>query len=112
MKYLIACSGLGDTWEYLIEECENDEDASKLAWGLACNQYESYEGMHGIRDLYDIMEDENCSEEDAFEIYNEERESWIDYWVTSDIETKVNELLENGFIDSINEIGNYESLRN
>lgn len=58
------------------------------------------------------MEEDECSYEDALEIFKDERESWIDYWFSFDIENKINELLENGLIDSITEINNYETWKN
>jgi hypothetical protein len=111
-KYLIGASGLGDWWVYSIELVKTEEEASFLAWNLACEAYESGVGMNGIRDISDIMEDENCSEEDAQEIFKEDREMWIDYWTSSDVENKIQELLKKGYIDSVNEISNYENLCN
>lgn len=109
---LIAASGLGDYWVYEIFKVDDEFDASTLAWELACDQYESYVGLHGIRDISEIMEEENCDENDAYEIFQDERENWLDYWYSFDIENKINQLLEEGLISSITEINNYESLRN
>ena len=75
MKYLIGYSGIGDYYQYTIENCKDDDDASYLAWILACEQYENYEGRNGILSLYDIIEEEQCSEEEAEEIYQDHRES-------------------------------------
>lgn len=108
MKYLIGYSGIGDYFQYIIENCKNEENASYLAWILACEQYENYEGLHGILSLYDIIEEEQCSEEEANEIYQDNRESWIDYWWTSNIDQKIEELLDEGLISSITEIPGYE----
>ena len=46
------------------------------------------------------------------EIFNDERELWIDYWFSFDIENKINELLEEGLIDSVNQINNYTQWKN
>jgi hypothetical protein len=54
------------------------------------------------------MEEEECDQESAYEIFKEEREMWIDYWYTFDIETKIQELLEEGLINSVTEIVNHE----
>lgn len=36
--------------------------------------------MHGLREVSEIMEEDEIEDEDeAMEIYNEEREGWIDY---------------------------------
>ncbi|NPV12912.1 MAG: hypothetical protein HPY57_14165 [Ignavibacteria bacterium] len=37
--------------------------------------------MHGLRTIDEIMEEDNLDYEDAEIIYNDERESWLDYWV-------------------------------
>ena len=110
MKCLIGYSGLGDWWVYSIELVQSEEDADYLAWSLACEQYESYIGGNGIRDVDTIMEEDECSYEDALEIFKDDREMWIDYWFSFDIETKVNRLLEEGLIDSTKEIKGYENL--
>ena len=112
MNCLIGISGLGDYWDYAIVQVKSQEDAEYLAWSLACEQYESYIGLHGIRDIDTIMEEDDYSYEDALEVFKDERESWIDYWFSFDIENKINELLENGLIDSITEINNYETWKN
>jgi hypothetical protein len=108
IKCLIGASGLGDYWDYGIYSVKSEKDASELAWFLACEQYEYYIGMHGIRDVSDIMEEEECDQENAYEIFKEDREMWIDYWYTFDIETKIQELLEEGLINSVTEIANHE----
>lgn len=112
MKCLIAFSGIGDLFEYYIQSVKSQENAEYLAWNLACEQYESYVGNNGIRDIDIIMEEEDCSYEDAEEIFKDERESWIDYWISFDIENKINELLEKGLFDSVNQINNYKQWKN
>lgn len=112
MNCLIGVSGLGDYYDYVLIQVKSEEDANYLAWHLACEQYESYIGINGIRDIDTIMEEEECSYEDALEIFQDNREMWIDYWVSFDIENKVNELLEDGLIDSVNDIRDYENLCN
>jgi hypothetical protein len=64
-----------------IFEFENEDEALKDAFEMACEEYESYAGLHGLRDINDIMEEDNVDEEEAYEIFCEERESWLDYWV-------------------------------
>ena len=112
MNCLIGVSGLGDWWDYSIVQVKSPEDAEYLAWCLACEQYESYVGSNGIRDVDTIMEEDGYLFEDALDIFNDEREMWIDYWVSFDIETKVNQLLEDGLIDSTKNIRDYENLCN
>ena len=72
---------------YEIEEFENEEKAYEYAWELACEEYSHYDGLHGLRSIDEIAEDEELdldNDEDlqvAEEIYNDEREGWLDYWV-------------------------------
>lgn len=69
----------GATEDDEIYEFENEEEAMRFAWEKACEEYESYAGMYGLRTVEEIMEEENTDEETALEIYAEERESWLDY---------------------------------
>lgn len=84
MKFLIkgalggGFGGVGSQDGEIVEAKDYDQ-AYRMAEELAREEYESYEGLHGIRDLSDIMEEEGCSEEDAVAIYEEDIESWIEY---------------------------------
>lgn len=60
------------------------ERAEVEAYQEAVQIYESYEGMHGLRTEQDIIEEDDVSEEEASEIYNEEMEGWLDYYVEPD----------------------------
>lgn len=84
-------------------EFKSEEDASKVAYEIAREEYESYEGYHGIKDWADVAEDNNLDpdDEDNFEeideLYNEEIESWIEYYAVlteEDTETTEEELYE------------------
>lgn len=59
----------------------DEHRASEYAYGLARQDYESYEGLHGVMCIDDIMEEERVDEEEAYQIYEEEVENWIDYYV-------------------------------
>lgn len=82
IRYALG-GGFGGTrhkdWETI--EAENEEEASNIAWECACNEYESYSGMYGLRSVDQIMEEDEVDEKEAEEIYNNERESWLDYEV-------------------------------
>lgn len=71
--------GLGGASNYEIIDALDEEEASIYAWEMACQEYESYEGLHGLRTQDEIMEDDDVNEEEAEIIYFEERESWLDY---------------------------------
>ena len=81
-KYLLKYGlggGFGGATSGVVEEFKNESDAIDEAWRLACEEYESYAGLHGIRDYEQIMEEDEVDEDEAEDIFNEERESWIDY---------------------------------
>jgi hypothetical protein len=70
------------------EEFENRAAAENYAYECALEDYQSYEGYHGIVSYGDIWEnpedyglEEGYTEEDVEEIYQEEVESWITYYV-------------------------------
>lgn len=70
------------------EEFENEEAAVEYAYCCALEEYQSYEGYHGIVSYGDILDcpedyglEEGYTEEDVEEIYQEEVESWITYYV-------------------------------
>ena len=68
-------------------EYNDIEEATKAAYQYAVEEYESYEGHHGLTSYDDIEEnpedyglDENPEAEDINEVYIEEMESWIEYY--------------------------------
>ena len=73
--------GFGGAKEYDIQEFATEEDAQQYAYEVACEIYESYEGLYGLRSIADIMAEESSSEEEAEDAYNEEREGWMSYYV-------------------------------
>ncbi len=84
MKFLIKAAlggGFGgiencDGEEY---ECGNQKEADEIAYEMACEEYDSYAGLHGLRSVSDIMEEDEVNEDEAYIIYDDERESWLDY---------------------------------
>lgn len=70
----------GATYQQTIE-CKDEQTALDWAYEDACQEYESYAGLHGLRDIDDIIEEDGVDEDGACEIYEEEREGWLDYWV-------------------------------
>jgi hypothetical protein len=72
----------GGARNFEVIQADNLDDAENWAYECACEEYESYVGLYGLRDLGEIMEEENIEdEEEAIEKFNEERESWLDYSV-------------------------------
>ena len=91
MKKFKLYAGLGGSFggaRYVdTDEFESESDACDAAWEMAREIYEGYVGLHGIRSIEDIAKEEgldlNNSTDVEYleEIFNEERESWIDYYV-------------------------------
>jgi hypothetical protein len=89
MKYNIY-AGLGGSFGGATYqgtgEFKSEEDASEVAYDIAREEYESYEGYHGILDWHDIAEandldpDDEDNYDEISELYNEEVESWIEYY--------------------------------
>jgi len=64
-------------WEEV--DCQDEDEASEIAFQIAVEEYEMYEGSNGIRTVDDIMNDDDLDEEEAEQVYYDERESWLDY---------------------------------
>jgi hypothetical protein len=77
MKFLITYGVLSENEEVI--DAASISDAEGIAYQYAIEDYESYEGLHGIRSIEDIIEEEQVDEEEATEIYREEVESTIMY---------------------------------
>lgn len=80
--------GFGGIRDYEVVNTPSLEVASKDAYWLAVEQYQSFEGLHGLRSeeeiLQELIEEEGYEESDetseiAREMYEEEMENWIDY---------------------------------
>lgn len=76
-----AGGGLGslENAEWQKGEFKNHDDAIKKAWQIACEDYDMYEGFYGVLSIEEIMEEEDCSEKEASQIQNDERENNIEY---------------------------------
>ena len=86
-RLYISSVGGGTVCEGPLEFSSKDI-ATQAAYDMAVEDYESFEGLHGIPDVGDIMEDkegynlsEDASEDECWEAYYEQRESWLNYWV-------------------------------
>jgi hypothetical protein len=75
-QYKITFGTVNAVEEEIIE-ATSLEQATEIAYEYACEDYESYAGLHGLRDIGDIMEEDGVNENEAEEIYLEERESWL-----------------------------------
>lgn len=77
--------------------------AVEYAYQTAIEEYQSYEGLHGIMSWYDVAcengldPDDEKNEKEIDELYNEELENWIEYYAIlteEDEETSEEELFE------------------
>jgi hypothetical protein len=71
--------GFGGIRDYMVIEAESEDDAAEIAFEMACEHYEKYEGMYGLRTVDEIMEEDELDEEDAESVYSEERDNWLAY---------------------------------
>lgn len=100
MLYYVKYScGCGDNEEIILAETQ--EIADEYAYQRAIEEYDSFEGLHGIRSLSDIIEEDFNGEEltdeeyqEAEEIYQEEKESTINYYAEEYNEEKHEWILE------------------
>lgn len=86
--YAGLAGDFGGATYYKTEEYDSVHEAEVDAYELAVAEYESYEGSHGIISRDDIREnlddyglESGASEAEIEEVYKEEVESWIDYWI-------------------------------
>jgi hypothetical protein len=80
-------SGLGGGFggaQYVETFSGSEAEAEKVAYNRAIEEYESYEGLHGLRTSDQIEEEDGVDADEAERIYEEERESWLDYYVRPD----------------------------
>ena len=71
--------GFGGRNIYDVIKATSLEDAETQAWQQCCEVFEQYAGSNGLRDIGEIMEEEGVDEDEAVSIFEEERESWLDY---------------------------------
>lgn len=107
MKYNIFAGlsgGFGGANYYNTEEFDTVEEAEENAYEIACEKYDNMAGLHGLESYehyveeaqLDLDEDDYENEDDfdnavqeyAEEAYNEDRESWLDYYVIPETDPK------------------------
>lgn len=82
MKYKIRYGlggGLARTVTEEIVEASNLDAAIEWAYESACEAYESYSYATGQRSVDEIMSSDGVGEEEAEEIWSEDRERWLVY---------------------------------
>ena len=71
--------GFGGANNEEIIECDSLGQAEQEAYSACCEYYESYVGMYGLRGIDEIKEEDGVEDDEAWDIFNDERESWLDY---------------------------------
>lgn len=65
-------------------ECETIQEAEKYAYDLAVDVYESYAGYHGLLTWDEVAEendlDINIDIEEINDLYNEELDTWCEFY--------------------------------
>ena len=96
--YVGFSSRFGGAEFHTSEDFPSKEDAVEYARDIAIQEYQSYEGCHGIYRLQDIQEeyqdfglDDDFTEEELEKGYLEEIEPLIEYYVTPADEVKIDE---------------------
>ena len=74
----------GANYKFTIE-AKSKEEAEDIAYQEAVEEYEEYEGYHGLKTWAECAEElgvdvENEDLDDVNDLYNEEIESWIEYY--------------------------------
>ena len=80
MRYALS-GGFGgvENKEWEDSDAETLEEAEKDAYQMACEEYDGYDGLHGLRTTEEIMEEDGVDGDEAQETWIEEREGWLDY---------------------------------
>ena len=74
--------GFGGADYIATEEFDNEEDAEQYAFEQAVEEYQSYEGLRGLFNREEAIEENpDLTEEDLDDLEREDMESWIEYWV-------------------------------
>ena len=86
MGYYKIYAGLGGSFggaNYIDTiEFEDEDAANDYAFELACEQYYSYGGYHGLFNRKDALEENPyLTDDELTEMEDEDRESWIDYYI-------------------------------
>ena len=97
MKYKVEY-GLGGGFNDVrdeIKDFKGRKEAEDYSYQSAIEVYQEYEGIHGIRTVEDIMDEDDVDEGEAEDIYREERESWLEYGATPVAEDKLKKIAKN-----------------
>lgn len=89
--------GFGGIQNYVVIEASSSDDAEDQARQMSVEEYESYVGSGGLREVQDIMDEDGVGEDEAYEIYEEEMGDWLDYEVNPFTKEEYDRLNEEGY---------------
>jgi hypothetical protein len=98
LKFIIGyglSGGFGGIQSYEVVEAYSYEDAESMARLRSVEEYESHVGSGGLREVDEIMEDDDVDEQEAEMIYRDEMESWLDYSTEEYTDERYKEIEEN-----------------
>lgn len=78
IKYGLGC-GFGGAKDSEIIDFETLDEAQSAAYDMAVEYASMFEGAYGLPDFDEIKKREECSDEEANDIFYEELENWLDY---------------------------------
>lgn len=63
-----------------VMDFPSKKEAEEAAYEMACEEYDQYDGLHGLRSVEQIQEEDEIEDYDeAYEVWCDERESWLDW---------------------------------
>jgi hypothetical protein len=89
--------GFGGIQNYEVIQSNSIETAEDEARFMAVEEYESYCGSNGLRDIQDIMDEDEVDEDEAYDIYNDEMDSWLDYYAEPFTKERYDQLNDDGY---------------
>lgn len=107
--------GFGGIQNFEVIKSHSKDNAEKEAYQNAVELYSTYDGMHGLRSVDDIMEEDGVDSDEAETIYNDEMESWLEYSAEPYTKERENKVKDYHYtnrwsdeLDSINESKIYD----
>lgn len=93
--YAGLAGGFGGAKYYSTILAENEDEALDYAFERACEDYEMYEGKHGLTSWSQIAEENELDPEEDYdtieEMYMSERDSWLSMRVVPTDEDSIGE---------------------
>lgn len=89
--------GFGGIQNYVVIEASSESDAEDQARLMSVEEYESYVGSNGLREIQEIMDEDEVGEDEAYEIYEQEMDDWLDYEVKPFTKDEYDRLNEEGY---------------